>query len=319
MTPRRATSKQKSSTPKPDPISRFVVDTILPANRLHLIGGPAHSGKSTLMFRIIADWTANLKVFGYESHPAPFCFVTCNSNVDDCLQIAGRTGLDTSKLNVISTIDHDGIKNYADVVYQARQLEPKVKVIFLDGIFGISESSGLDNKVVREFLTTLLRQLRETDTTLIATGRCAKPKENRSTMRSIDRFLGATVWTELAHTYIAIEQRSLNKPKDDRRVVSVMPKNTAPFNLSYRFTDTGNLVEVSEDPAADSANRVQSLSDMISGYSDGEELTTADLLELCSTLGVVARSTMMKYIAVLVHRGELEDAGYGRYRRPTIQ
>jgi hypothetical protein len=313
MTAKRAKANPAQNMPSPS----FIVDTILPSQQLHIIGGPAHAGKTTLVFRIMDDWRAGLNVFGFKANPVPFCYVSCVSSIESCQDVASRMGI--SGIDMISAVDEGNVKCFDDVYTLAIKKVPDLQVIFLDSILRIADSSGLDNKIVGDFLSGLLRKLKEYKVTVVATGRCAKPKENRSTVRSIDRFLGATAWTEFASTFVAIEPKRPNSPHDDRRVVTVMPKNAAAITLQYRFTSDGKLVEVSEDMAADSADRVQSLKEMIDAYGQGGEIHTSELLELGGAIGIVARSSMMRYIAIMVRRGELIDAGHGKYQIPMVQ
>ncbi len=324
--PSSASASSSSSKPKPSPStpaatappSRYIVDTIFPRHRLHIIGGPAHAGKTSIMFRIMADWSAELNVLGYKSHRAPFCYVSCVDPMESCIDVMQRMGM--ADVPMISGVDEGGVKNFDDVYNLVTRKIPDVEVIFLDGILRIAESSGLDNKVVGDFLSPLLRKLKEHKITLVATGRCAKPKESRSTIRSIDRFLGATAWTEFASTFIAIDPIHPNRPKDDLRIVTVMPKNSPAFTMNYRFTQDGRLVEVPEDFASNSPDRIQLLAEMLSGaWSPGDEITTAEILDLGQAIGIMARSSMMRYVAVLVRRGELQDGGYGMYRVPKVQ
>lgn len=318
--PSKRQKPKPSSIPTPSKLdipSPYVVETIFPRHRLHIIGGPAHAGKTTLLFRIMADWRNGLNVFGCKSHPAPFCYISCVDPLEACKDVERRMGL--AKIPMISAVDEGGVNTFDDVYNLVISKYPDTQVIFLDSILRIAESSGLDNKIVGDFLSKLLRRLQEREITLIATGRCAKPKENNSTIRSIDRFLGATCWTEFGSTFIAVDPRSPNRPRDDRRRITVMPKGAASFELFYRFTSEGHFVEVSDDGTADSPDRLEQLSDILGVYDAGTELTTAELLALGQDLGILARSTMMSYLQVLVRAGKLQDAGYGKYKVSTVQ
>jgi hypothetical protein len=100
----------------------------------------------------------------------------------------------------------------------------------------------------------------------------------------------------------------------------VMPKGAAAFDLNFRFTSEGHLVEVADDGISDSPDRVELISEMVgSAYQPGAEVTTAELLDLGQALGISARSSMMGYIQVLVRRGQLQDGGHGHYRVPAVQ
>ena len=321
--PPKSSSKKKSTTVTDSssistPASP-VVDTIFPRHRLHIIGGPAHSGKTSLLFRIMADWSVGLNVFGFKSHKAPFCYISCVDPLEACEDVAKRMGMSDINIPMISGVDEGGVKTFDDVYSLVVRRVPDVEVIFLDSILRIAESSGLDNKLVGDVLDKLVRALRERRITLIATGRCAKPKDTKQNIRSIDRFLGATCWTEFGSTFVGIEPRSPSKPRDDRRRVVVMPKGAAAFDLFYRFTQEGHLVEVADDNTADSPTSIETLSDIFSVYDPGSELTTTELLDLGQSIGILARSTMMSYLQMFVKSGKLQDAGYGRYRIPLVQ
>lgn len=220
---------------------------------------------------------------------------------------------------MISLVDTVCAKNFKNVHDLARDIVPDLEVIFLDGILYIAGNSGMDNVVVGDFLSSMIREMKQHKVTVIASGRCAKPKDNRSTIRSIDRFLGATAWTELSSTFIAIEPKAPTQPRNDRRIVTVMPKRSAAFNLHYRFSDEGKLMEVSEDSGADSPERLQDIANVIEVHVPGTRIATSELLEIGRDLGIAARSSMMNYISVLVRQGRLLDGGHGWYITPTVQ
>jgi len=307
--------------PAPEPLVRtdspYVVDTIFPCRRLHIIGGPAHAGKTSLMFRIMADWNAGLNVFGFRSHRMPFCYVSCVDNLEACQDVVRR--MCVSGIPVLSATDHGGVNSIETLYNFAVKAHPDVRVIFLDSILRVAEGNGLDNKMVGDVLDKWSRFMQDRNLTIIATGRCAKPKDNKASVRSIDRFLGATCWTEFASTFIGIEPRSPNRPRDDRRKVAIMPKGSASFELYYRFTSEGHFVEVSDDNMADSPDRIEQLVEIIDAHNPGDELTTAELIEYGHMLGIIARSTMMSYLQLLTKSGKLQDAGYGKYKIPAVQ
>lgn len=313
-----ATPPKPSSAPPTSVENRFIVDTILPRHELHIIGGPAHSGKTSLQFLMMDDIRSGRNVFGYPSHRVPFCYVSCVHSLAASKATLSRLEIDP--IPMISVLGSKDARSFDQIYASVTRVVPNVEVIFLDGILHIAGNSGMDNAVVGAFLSELVTKLAEYRVTLIATGRCAKPKDNRTTIRSIDRFLGATAWTEFSSTFIAIDPKRPNNPRDDRRIVTVMPKNALPSTLQYRFASDGKLVEVSEDPTADSPDRIEVLSMLINARPAGTEITTAELLDMGrEDVGVLARSSMMAYIRVLIQRGQLLDAGHGKYRVPTLQ
>lgn len=323
-TPSTSIAAPTTPTPTPtiptipaNPPSRYIVDTLFPQHRLHIIGGPAHAGKTMLLFHLMESWASGHPIFGYPSHPAPFCYVATNHALTDC-QDAYRCSGATVRVPMVSLVDMGGPKNFRRVYEEAERAVPGVEVIFLDGILYICGSAGMDNATVGDFLSDTLREMRDRSITVIATGRCAKPKaEARNSIRSIDRLLGATAWTEFGSTFIAIEPKNTSA-RCDRRVITVMPKRAASFNLHYRFSGEGKLVEVSEDTSADSPDRLQEIASIVTVRDPGEEFTTAELLDIGREIGIISRSSMMGYLQILVRQGVLADGGHGRYVVPMV-
>jgi hypothetical protein len=305
----------------PAPLIRqhpFIVDVLFPRHELHIIGGPAHAGKTMLLFHIMENWSQSLNVFGYPSHPAKFCYVSCNHSLSACQEAAKCAGISTP-VPMVSLVDLACKKNFDSVHDLAYTAVKDVEVIFLDGILYIAGNSGLDNAAVGEFLSGMIREMKQREITVVATGRCAKPKDNKSSVRSIDRFLGATAWTELSSTFIAIEPKTPNQPRNDRRVVTVMPKRAPTFTLAYRFSGEGKLSEVSDEAGADSPERLEEIATAIDARGPGQRIATAELLDIGKDYGVIARSSMMNYVSVLLRQGRLQDGGHGWYMTPSVQ
>lgn len=294
------------SPPKPPPVSDFIVDTIFPKHELILMGGPAQSGKTTLVFQIIADWSAGLNVFGYQSHAAPFCYVSCNQSLSSCRTSMHRAGLDGGPaVPILSMIDRNGSDEnkkltFEDVCASVRDYRSATEVIFLDGILRLCPGSPNDNSIVSEFLSQVIRTLQRFKLTLIATGRSAKPKEATNGSRSIDKFLGATAWTEYAETFIAIDNARSRDPRDTRRLVTVMPKQSQAVSFQYRFSHAGRLVEVPAE--ADSPEPLEQLRGHL---WEGREFKTSELLELAEEVGI-SRATFYRYLKMLLTQGHLE-------------
>lgn len=311
-------AKKRAPSP-PSPADEFIVNTIFPKRELHLIGGAAHSGKTSLLLHIMDNWRAGRKVFGYESYPTDkLCYVSCVHTIRACRKALAKT--DLGNIPTVSLFSKNKAKNFDEMWDLVRREAPETEVIFLDGISRISGGiSGLDNGQVGDFLINLISAMEPLGLTIIATGRCAKPRESRSTIRTIDRFLGATAWTEISSTFIAIEQRNPNRSTDDRRVITVMPKDAPCSVLHYRFNSAGRLTEVASDMDADSADAIDVLTTVLTAHEAGHVFQTSDLLDIGRDMGILSRSTMMKYLALLLKQGKLSDGGHGKYILPRLQ
>jgi len=290
--------------PKP---SLFIVDPIFPKNELILIGGPAQSGKTSLLFQIIIDWSNSRKVFGHPSHPAPYCFVSCNQSLAACRSALARSGNNDPYMPMVSMIDANGGERinkkltFEEVCSEARSINPDIEVIFLDGILSLCPGSLIDNSGVAEFLAKTIHTLQQYQLTLIAAGRSAKPKEATNGSRNIDKFLGATAWTEYAETFIAIDNPKSKDPRDTHRTVTIMSKRAKAEVLQYRFSDAGNLVEVpSENDAPEPIETFKACCSV-----PGDEFKSSELVEIAEGSGM-SRPAFYRHLKLLLDQGYLE-------------
>jgi len=303
------------------PPSKFIVDTIFPAHELHIIGGPAHGGKTTLLYQMADDLHAGRNIFGYVSHYEPFCFISCMHSGSACRNSIAKLDAPFPWYSFVDNaftgeeVDKkiDKIKQVCDV---AMRLVPDVRIIFLDGLMRLFDGSITDNSSVGKFLSFLIRTLQERDLSMIATGRAAKPKEASNGFRSIDRFLGCTAWTELSSTFMAIEPVRNASPLDPRRTVTLMPKYAAASFHHFKFSGDGRLIEAITGDDGTTPERIDVFANVISVHEGGERISTSTLLEIGKELDI-PKSTIKRYLGVMLKQGRLKDAGHGWYRIPN--
>lgn len=317
-------SKPLIRPPKP---SLYIVDPIFPKHELVVIGGPAQSGKTSLIFQIITEWSNRRKVFGFESHPAPYCFVSCNQSLAAARSVLARSG-GNPYMPMVSMIDSNGGQRSAkkltfeEVCSAARSVDSDVEVIFLDGILSLCPGSLIDNSGVSEFLAHTIHMLQNYGLTLIAAGRSAKPKEATNGSRNIDKFLGATAWTEYAETFIAIDNPKSKDPRDTHRTVTIMSKRAKAEVFQYRFSDVGNLIEVPTEN--DAPEPIEAFKTVCS--TPGDEYRSSELIDIAEAVGM-SRPAFYRHLKLMLSQGFLEpirerdgrQIKEGYYRVPYTQ
>src|SRR5580692_9374540 len=103
------------------PSDHFIVDQILPKFETHLVGGPSHSGKTTLIFQTIERWRNRKDVFGHASFPLPFCYLACECASGTVHSTLKRVGIDPETFPFLSTIEHEGIDSFHTALGLARR------------------------------------------------------------------------------------------------------------------------------------------------------------------------------------------------------
>lgn len=294
--------------------AEFIVDTIFPKRELHIIGGPAHGGKTTLLYQIMYDLSNGYNIFGYPSQPVPSCLISCVHSANACRQIMEQMGISFPLYSFVDNAfegetQDKKIDKMQQVCDAAMSLVPNVEMIFLDGIMRLFDGSITDNSGVGKFLSHVVRKLQEYNLTSLATGRAAKPKEATNGFRSIDRFLGATAWTEYSSTFIAIESESGAGIADLRRKVTLQPKRAPVSFHHFKFGPEGRLIEATtDDPQPE---RIELLLQILE-FNRDREWTRAELIEEGKN-NEIPVATCDRYIKVLVKQNRLRKTSYGHY------
>ena len=72
----------------------FLIDGILPANEVHLLGVSSGSGKTTFTFQVfLAQWQKGEPLFGHQSNPVPYVYVSLDRSRSSVTRTLERLGL----------------------------------------------------------------------------------------------------------------------------------------------------------------------------------------------------------------------------------
>lgn len=302
------------------PLPPFVVDSIFPRSEIHLVGGPSHSGKTTLVLhQIIARFQRGLDVFGHASHPAPYAFVACERPLTQLHLTLSRIGIDPDTFPGISLLDDfdsrdSGGRLFDDVLAMAQARYDGLQVLFVDGIHRLCPGKATDMKDVTDFLCYATRRLQQTGITLIGIGHAAKTKGDERFGNPRERFLGSSSWSTASGTMIIVE-----RPDDilnPKRTVMILPPNAKDQVIHYALDEKGLFQLDGEQP-----DRFDDFATIVSLHEKGTEFTARELLEIAAGISdkTLVRRTIERYIQRLVEDGRLEKSSWGRYRVPTLQ
>jgi hypothetical protein len=312
--------RPKSLKPSPAPIvpetkpkPSFIVDQILPKFETHLVGGPSHSGKTTLMFQTIERWRTGKDVFGHESYPAPFCYLACECSSGTVKSTLSRVGIDPETFPFASIIEYSDVNNFDAAYALASQIEPKLEVLFIDGIHRICGGKSNDDQAVGNFLAAVNRQLADLELTVIGVGNSTKVKGDEKFLNPRERFRGSGAWGTGTRTMIVVERARNDELRDPKRTVMVIPTNAPDQVLSYSLDAHGLFQPDIEEPT-----RFDEFAEMITCREPGDEITRQELLEIASYVGDegIPERTVNRYIERMVEEGRLKKAQWGRYALP---
>lgn len=292
----------------------FIVDQILPKFETHLVGGPSHSGKTTLICQTIERWRSRKDVFGHESYPLPFCYLACECSSGTMQSTLKRIGIDPATFPFLSAIEYDDIGGFNAALNLARRHYPDTEVLFIDGIHRLCGSKTNDDGIVGKFLADINKSLLDLNLTIIGIGNSTKVKGEEKFMNPRERFRGSGAWGTGTRTMIVVERARNDELTNPKRTVMIIPSNAPDQTLNFSLDSRGLFQPDLEEP-----DRYDDLASLISGYVEGDELTRADIMGLASVVGdegIPIRS-VDRYIDQMISEGRLERARWGRYRIPV--
>lgn len=311
----------------------YLADLILSTRRIHLIGGPSQSGKTTFALQqFVGRWQQGLPIFGYVSHPLPkaICFVACDRPLAYIHDILTRTQIalpgdlpafslidtplyvpDPSKSS--STSSATTIRPYElfeQVLAKSLYLVPNLKLLIIDGFFRLCPGKINDDKDMTDFLCHVLRRIQEEDITIIGTARATKVKNGEHFRHPRECVVGSGA-VSTSCDLIGILDR--DKPRQDTN-----SKRTLHLSCPGTGQKTIHLVPDAKGllfPCDPDISRIDELTTLIALNPLGTELTLAALIKMAAVCGKTppSESTVKRDVNSLLDMGVLVKAKFGRY------
>jgi len=200
----------------------YIVDSILPRRRLHLVAGPTGGGKSKFIITQMVSWSRGLDVLGFKSHPEPWLYVSADRSIEDAEDAATSLGfvphVDVPILPAYATgkdtLSWESVLN--DI------LETKRKIIVWEG-FGRYVGANPKGHTVDKFLEQMTRFVLHFDLTIIGIVEEPKMKPRDKYANVRQRISGPAAWGHHTGTVIVIEPSAERNPTDPSRKVWVIP------------------------------------------------------------------------------------------------
>ena len=302
-----------------NPAQRFLVDQLFPTNEIHLISGPARSGKTVLLMQTLDDWSNGREVFGRASfaHNRPFCYVSANRHTDAIRAQFETLGIDPTRVPHFSLLEEASPddRSLVSTINMARERVRGLRVLFVSGM-NLLCSKTTDEQVVARFLTEGLRCARKSDDTtspitIIGATPAGKFREGEGYAAPVDRIMGSVVWNGLTATKIIIEPIDPRDPLNMGRRVFVLPRGHAGLVLYYRINDEGRMMECGP---LDEDGPQQALLNLWRIEREGEVFAVKDLKAFAASLvPSISPRTVDRWKDVQLELGYIKPAKYGHY------
>lgn len=259
----------------------FLIDGILPANEVHLLGGSSGSGKTTLVFQTLAAWQNGEDVFGHTSHPVPYVYASLDRSRSSVTRTLQRLDLESAITNIVCQEELPETANTIDAVITAiNKLHPTARLFVLEGFQTLIGEKGNSYAPVASLLKRSAKICSKSQVTILGIAHSPKMKSDESFKHSRELILGSVAWGAYSDTIITVQ---LDESTGNIQV-NVLPRNAASEVFYYVFGPQGRLISL------DSAKPREAIRFKIEAVSAGSSIMRAEILQWAEAYGVSSKT-----------------------------
>lgn len=293
----------------PENSPEFLIEGILPANEVHLLGGSSGSGKTTFMFQILlAEWQEGKPIFDHLSHPVPYAYVSLDRSRSSVVRTLERLGLSKTITRLVCQEDlPEDAMSVEAVVKGAIKVYHDAKLIVIEGFQLLAgDGTGRYTSVART-LKKAARLCSQHGLTIIGICHSPKMKIDESFQHPREMLLGSVSWGAYSDTVITLNLDEMTGIIH----VHVMPRNAASEKHELRFGQNGVLEAVVYRGKKDV------ICTRIGALVEGRPITRTEIVQWGEHLHIGSR-TCDSAIKICLENGVLEAIGAGIYERTTL-
>jgi RecA-family ATPase len=216
----------------------FLIEGILPAREMHLLGGSSGSGKTTLVFQTLADWQDGTSVFGHESNPVPYSYLSLDRSRSSVTRTLERLGLEKRITRILCQDSFKKTGNIVEVITAAQKEHSDSQFFVVEGFQTLAGDKGNSYAPVANLLRLSTTVCTERGVTILGVCHSPKMKIDESFQHSRELILGSVAWGAYSDTIVTVQLDE----QTGNVGVRVSPRNAAAESFHYVFGHNGVLV-----------------------------------------------------------------------------
>lgn len=289
-----------SQAERPTPI----IDVLFPGRRVHLIGGASGAGKTTWLLQTLEQWRQSKPVFGYQSHPCSFAWISYDRDFEDFEETCERMHIDPTTYNFNAPSGSDfklPLLSYLET-FVARN--KGVKLLIIEGLSNRTPLGKMnDPVVVGSWLREIQFFCRKHDLTIIGVIHAPKMKERDRYKEPRSRLAGCASWPGYSSTAVIIEEKNADG-ESELRELFILPRNARKHKYNLDFKD-GLLVEVVQGNTNTEKFEYW--------YTQQEDGGAVDLQAILAATSI-SRSRLSEIIQTSINAGRLKRTTPGNFQ-----
>lgn len=288
----------------------FLIDGILPANEVHLIGGSSGSGKTTFAFQVfLAAWQQGSPVFDHPSHVVPYAYISLDRSRSSVARTLQRLGLSDAITRIVcqEEVPEDALT--VDVVIkEALKVYPDSELIVIEGFQLLAGEKGNGYTHVGKVLKKAARICSQKQITVIGVCHSPKMKVDERFKHARETIMGSASWGAYSDTIIVLD----HDESTGIIAVNIMPRNEKSETHEMKFGERGILEPYIPGTKQDIIrNRIERL-------PTGRPITRVEILAWGKSSNISVR-TCESAITACVENKILDSLGTGIYERTQNQ
>ena len=219
-----------------------LVEGLIPARRVHLLGGRSDAGKTRFILPAMLDFAAGKPFLGRVSRPVPWAYVVGDRLQEEAEDTIKTLGIDLKDVPMIPAFGKHN-KTYRQIFEAAEKMTPSPKLLVIEG-FG--DLCGEKKAEIRTFLSTVGAYCQEGRTVIgIMESPKMRPKERYDDARQ--RISGVSAWGYHSSTVFVLEPVERDKDvMEPNRALYACVKNGQRSKFDLMFDERGQLRQIPE-------------------------------------------------------------------------
>ena len=215
---------------------KFIIDKLLPTNRIHLLAGISSAGKSRFSIPAFITWHAGLPVLGLRSYPVPWCIVCSDRPLADVHDTVESMGFPLEEAPVIAAFGKHN-KPFWKVMELIE--DGGYKFVLWEGFDMLVRNPNNPNEV-KDLLSTMSSYCEE-GLTILGTVGVAKLKPGEVYPNPRQLVSGSTIWERATSSDLIVMATNPGDIEDGGRILHACLKNSPSFSVYGKFDEQGRL------------------------------------------------------------------------------
>lgn len=210
---------------------KYLIESILPTQEIHLLSGPSGAGKSRLLFAWLKKWAKGHPILGLKTTPIKTTYLAFDRSLASIHETMETEG-------AVPGLVVDSLRDRRPPLHTLPALYPDTQLFVLDAMF-VAAPMGKTNDygTMTNWLASLGHMCTVQNVTILATHHTAKTKEGETILNPRQRGLGSVALGGFTDCNFVLEPVKPQDPNVSKRKLWVLPRNAKEFSVSYDFLE----------------------------------------------------------------------------------